>query len=379
MPTGCVALLLSLGMGPVLEAKAPVEAVRMDDGIPVVASLADVLATAPPTEVPERRTMIRHRVRPRERVTQIAVRYGVAREDLVRWNKRLDPGATYPKGHRHLRVRARRLPPPRIKVKTVIGEDDNWMDIAVRFHVDLKDLHAYNWNTRRLVPGKMLTLWADPGWPQTIHPGEGPPIPDHFDIPQGALSVGRPDRGRLADGVLLPLSELYTRKVPTSGLWGSTHAIEQIHRAFSIFRHDTGFDGEVVIGAISRHRGGRFSPHVSHQSGRDIDIRLPVWPGVPIHGAPHPDEIDWYATWGLIKAFVQTDEVFTIFLDVSRHRHLYEAARAMGETPETLEPVIKWPRWSGSSRPVVRHSPGHDTHIHVRIKCGPLEPRCRNR
>ncbi|MCH9681871.1 MAG: penicillin-insensitive murein endopeptidase [Deltaproteobacteria bacterium] len=372
-------MLLSLGIGPVLEHASQPEVPVVDDGIPIVASLAEVLEAAPPTEFPERPIMIKHRVLPRERINQIAVRYGVTRENLLRWNKRLDPNNPYPKGHRRLRVRARRIPAPRHKVRTKILPEDNWLDIAVRFRVELKDLHAYNWRTRTLVPGELLTLWVDPGWPQTIHPGEGPAIPEHFDIEPGALSVGRPNRGRLTNGIQLPLSDLYTRKTPTTGLWGSSHTIEQIHRAFAIFRHDTGFTGDVVIGAISRRRGGRFSPHVSHQSGRDVDIRLPLWPGVSTLGSPHADEIDWLATWGLVKAFVETDQVQTIFLDISRHRNLYEAARTMGETPETLEPIIKWPRWSGSSRPVVRHSPGHDTHIHVRIKCGDDEPRCRTR
>ncbi|MCB9714755.1 MAG: penicillin-insensitive murein endopeptidase [Myxococcales bacterium] len=392
MPTGCVALLLTLGIGPVLGEAAgtdPMEFVaepdldeleaEADEGLPLVSSLAEVLAAAPAVEIPARPTLVRHRIRPRERLTHIAIRYGVRREDLLRWNPSLADDEEFPSGRRTLKVKARRLPPPRVKVRYVVQADEDWMDVAVKFHVPHRDLHAYNWNLRTLQPGQEITLWIDPGWPQTLHPGEGPPVPERFDVPMGALSVGRPNRGRLQDGVLLPLSDLYTRKEPTSGLWGSSHAILQIHRAFAIFRHDTGYEGEVVIGALSRRRGGRFSPHVSHQSGRDIDIRLPLWPGADPDGSPSIDEIDWYAAWGLVRAFIDTGEVDTIFLDVSRHRFLYEAARGMGETPESLEAVIKWPRWSGDSRPVVRHSKGHDTHIHVRIKCGPDEPRCRKR
>jgi murein endopeptidase len=26
----------------------------------------------------------------------------------------------------------------------------------------------------------------------------------------------------------------------------------------------------------------------------------------------------------------------------------------------------------------VRHSDGHDTHMHVRIRCGPDEPKCKS-
>ncbi|MCA9705450.1 MAG: penicillin-insensitive murein endopeptidase [Myxococcales bacterium] len=382
MPTGCVALLVTLGIGPVLEPALdePEQVVDLvpDDSIPTVTSLDEVLAAAPPTVIPERPARIRHRVLPRERVSQIAIRYGVEREDLLRWNKRLDPQAVYPE-QRSLEVRARRLPPPRMKVRYVVQEGEGWMDVSAKFRIAHRDLHAYNWRVSELTPGKAITLWVDPGWPQTIHPDQGPPVPEHFEVTPGGRSVGRPNRGRLQDGVMLPESDLYTRKPQTSGLYGSSHTIEQIQRAFAIFRHDSGFAGEVVIGAISRRRGGRFVPHLSHQSGRDIDIRLPLWPGVEATGSPLVDEIDWLAAWELVEAFIETGEVAAIFLDVHRHRHLYEAARAMGETPESLEEVIPWPRFVPDTRPVIRHSPGHDTHIHVRIKCGPDEPRCKRR
>jgi len=374
---------LTLGIGPVLETipakDAVTAAVASEDSIPLVTSLDEVLSVAPPTVIPPRPTKLRHRPGPRQGLTQIAVRYGVTREDLLRWNPKVDPQASFPKRRRRLEVRARRLPPPRQQIRYVVQEGENWIDISAKFRIGHRDLHAYNWRVHTIEPGQELKMWIDPGWPQTIHPGAGPELPESFELPQGGLSKGRPNRGRLEEGVLLPLSELYSRKARTSGLWGSSHTILQIHRAFANFRHDTGFEGDVIIGAISRRRGGRFVPHISHQSGRDIDIRLPLWPGLSGVGSHLADEIDWYATWGLVKAFIETGEVATIFLDVSRHRHLYEAARAMGETAETLEPVIKWPRWSGKSRPVVRHSSGHDTHIHVRIKCGSAEPRCKTR
>jgi hypothetical protein len=398
MPTGCVALLVSLGIGPVLDdaATAAAAAASLDVGAPpdedaepelaaahetpLVRSFDEAIADAPPVTIPRRPTWIHHRVLPRERITQIAVRYGVTPEDLWRWNERLEPEASYPRGVRHLRVRALRLPPPRRKVHYEVQAGDTWMDVAAKFRVETRDLHAYNWTTRELRPGLQLALWVDPGWPRTLRPGEGPPAPARVEVPAGGRSVGRPHRGRLEGGVLLPASDLYTRKSPTGGLYGSSHTIEQIQRAFASFRHDSGYEGAVIIGALSRRHGGRFSPHVSHQSGRDIDIRLPVWPTVPATVvSPHPDEIDWYATWALVEAFIATGEVAAIFLDVSRHRYLYEAARAMGETPESLAPVIGWPSWSSKTPPVVHHASGHDVHIHVRIQCGPDEPRCKRR
>jgi hypothetical protein len=314
MPTGCVALLVSLGIGPVLEGEvgmgpidrgvettlvlaceeppllgAPLDEALLEDPppedaapipedapppaddvpppeddplldeppsegepeAPLVSTLEEAIAGAPPVTIPLRPTWTRHRVRPRERVTQIAVRYGVTPEDLWRWNDRLNPQATYPRGVRHLRVRARRLPPPRQKVRYRVQEGERWTDISAKFRIETRDLHAYNWTTRELRPGLELELWVDPGWPWALRPGQGPPIPERFDVPQGSRSVGRPHRGRLENGVLLPESDLYTRKVPSSGLYGSTHTIEQLTRAFASFRHHSGYEGRVIIGSMN--------------------------------------------------------------------------------------------------------------------------------
>ena len=53
-----------------------------------------------------------HVVRPRERVGQIAVRYGVSRDDLASWNGLRSPRARVRAGTR-LKVLTDRVPPPR--------------------------------------------------------------------------------------------------------------------------------------------------------------------------------------------------------------------------------------------------------------------------
>ena len=390
MPSSSAALLFMLGLAPLLQeaeqlhaardAEHPYAALAIDtSGVPVVETLDEVLALAPQTIVPQHATWIRHRVRARERITQIAARYGVTPEDVIEWNH-LAANRIYPKGYWRIRVRAKRLPPPRLEVRYVVGEHDEWSDIAAEFRVEQPDLRAWNWQRRSLWPGRSLTLWVDPGAPQTIHPDSGPLAALAFEAPPGATSKGYPDRGRLVDGVMLPDSELYSKRVPDHGLYGSTNTLALLHAAFATFRHDTGFEGEVVIGAISRRRGGRFHPHLSHQSGRDVDIRLPRLPGTPPDtGEPNEDEVDWRATWGLVRALADSGEVGRIFLEVGLHRRLYEAARQMGESREEIRQILQWPAWNAKGDPVVRHSEGHDGHIHVRFRCGPDEPKCRSR
>ena len=340
---------------------------------------ASAIADLPETVTPPRRVWVRHRLRPRERLSQIAARYASTVDDIVNDNRldpNLDPNRLASRKHKRIRVLARRIPPPRREVITKAKAGETWGDIARRMRVEERDLRSWNWQRRKLDEGREVTVWVDPMAKGFLRPGEGPEPPTSFEVAAGARSRGRPQSGRLDAGILLPKSDLYSRRPGNAGLYGSSHTIEQIQRAFAAFRHDSGYEGEVVIGAISRKHGGHFHPHISHQSGRDIDIRLPLLPDLPTNDHPNADEIDWYATWALIRSFIDTGEVTAIFLDVSLHRRLYEAARIMGETPEALEELITWPSWKGKN-PIVKHSKGHDTHIHVRIACGPDEPRCR--
>ncbi|MEZ4430437.1 MAG: penicillin-insensitive murein endopeptidase [Nannocystaceae bacterium] len=188
-----------------------------------------------------------------------------------------------------------------------------------------------------------------------------------MSVPPGAQSVGRPNAGALVSGVQLPENPaLYTRRLPALA-WGSTFAITRLQEGVARFRRDSGFRGELAIGGISKQHGGPFSPHKSHQSGRDVDITLPRRAGAH----------DWDATWSLVEAFIETGAVERIFLDHGRQRGLYEAARRAGVPTRTLERVIQYPRGRGSPA-IVQHVRGHAEHIHVRFRCGPTEARCES-
>lgn len=343
---------------------------------PTVRTWDEVAALAGPVEQAERARWVRHRIRHRERVSQIAARYGVRRDKLVEWNK-LDPQEDYPpRGRRSVKVRTRRLVPPRMKVAYVPEEEETWGDVAAALRVEIPDLHAWNWQHRRLKPGRPVMAWVDPALSWSLRPGGGPQVPDSFDVPGGGLSVGRPQRGRLMSAVQLPDSPLYTRGVKRV-LWGSSYTIEQLQVAFAHFRHDTGFEHQIVVGSISKRNGRHLPPHKSHQSGRDVDIRLPLLPHVPDTKNPNEDEIDWYATWALIKALGATDAVKVVFLEADLHRRVYEAARTMGESRDTLADYLIFPQWRPKADPLVRHSRGHDEHIHVRFRCADDEPKCK--
>jgi LysM repeat protein len=355
----------------------------LDDGrddVPPRPAVIDLSGAAAPTSASDpsdRRTWITHQITPHERLSQIAARYAVKRDEVVEWNKlssrrvALKPGKT-------LRIYARRAPPPRQKLSYTAQPGDTWSSIAVDHRVEHRDLLAMNRGKRSPQPGDQLTIWIDPGSPRTVNVAPGPPPPPAPEGIDGARSVGAPNRGRIKDAVQLPDSPLYTRGFDR-WLWGSSHTIRALHAAIADFRHQSGFDGEIVIGSMSLRRGGRFAPHRSHQSGRDVDIRLPLLPALPLTAFPNADEIDWPAAWELVRALVRTGEIEVIFLEGPLQRRLYQAALWEGATPEQLREIIAWPNRKGHEGALVRHSRGHDGHIHVRFRCGPDEPRCRPR
>jgi murein endopeptidase len=127
---------------------------------------------------------------------------------------------------------------------------------------------------------------------------------------------------------------------------------------------------------MSRQRGGEVGGHLSHQTGRDLDIRLPLRAEIPQGLSPTPRRVAWDVTWELVQAFASGPSVQVIFLDYGSQRRLYKAAKAAGASEQTLDAMLQYPRGSKASLGLIRHSPGHEGHIHVRFGCGPAEVEC---
>lgn len=335
---------------------------------------ADV--AAPPASIelaqPKR---IRHRVTPGEQWVDVADRFGVSVDELLEWNgmerplRRLRPG-------KRLKVRALRNPPARERRTHVVSDGETWRDIAIQHRIDSRKLRGYNWKRKRLREGDELSFWIDPGLPKTIGQAQAEPLSEAPPIAMGAKSIGRPQVGRIKRSTRLPESSLYTRARPAWS-WGSTHSLSLLTQAVFTFRTRTGYQGDVVIGSISQKGGRSFPPHTSHQSGRDVDIRLPLRPGVGAKQNPHPNEVDWPAAWALIETLLDTQQVQLILIEEPLQRRLYEAARWAGVSHERLSRLIRWADDGKWSHAIVRHASGHDGHIHVRFRCGADEPRCK--
>lgn len=328
---------------------------------------------------------IEHQVIPGERLAPIARHYGVTSDNLVRWNK-LDEERPLIRVGQKLRVYTAMEPLVRERHVHVVKRGESWSRIASRYGVDARTMRRL-WNpklSKDLRAGQKLVVWVEPEpepeeeGPSEVDTAEVPsPRPDLpiVPVPLSALSIGRPDRGRISRAIQLPVNDaLYTIRKPEAS-FGSSHTVMQLQRGIASFRAATGFDREIVVADMSRKNGGRFRPHRSHRSGRDVDIRLPLAKGIAKGTIPmNRSDVDWDAAWALMKALIDTGEVHYIFLSRNRQSALLGAAQRAGESEEALTQLIQYPHRSRTA--VVRHSRGHIKHFHVRFKCASYETAC---
>jgi penicillin-insensitive murein endopeptidase len=122
----------------------------------------------------------------------------------------------------------------------------------------------------------------------------------------------------------------------------------------------------IVVQDISRRGGGELQPHISHQEGRDVDVRLPHRRGARQWGKATPRNIDAERTWFLISALYRTGDLEYIFLDdklekvVRRHVLRTYREAPVSQLREIREVFLV----------IVRHEPGHEYHFHVRFRRG---------
>lgn len=314
-----------------------------------------------------------HEVVPLETVERIAHRYGVRPDSVRSWNglgpqdEELEPGT-------RLQIRAERISPPRMKLDYEVRPGDSWLSIGIDYGVDSVDLRTLSWGPDgpTLRVGQVLEIWIDPVVFQWIAV-EGEASDDPAWVRPGAVGIGPPQDGRLVNGVAIP--ELAYWELNTAASYGTTHAVTHLIRGVMRFRARTRYERPLQIYAMSRRHGGPLPGHLSHQTGRDLDITLPLRPSAPSWAQVQPSTVDWRALWHLVTALAETGEVTAIFLDYALQERLARAAKALGATGEELDALLQWPHGSQAGS-LVRHAHGHEAHIHVRFACGPLEPEC---
>lgn len=240
----------------------------------------------------------------------------------------------------------------------VVRKGDSAGKIAQREAVTLRDLLKWNQLTERskLKAGQHLIVWR---------PGPKPK----------SASVGRPTAGTLTHGEKLEPGPGYRLRFPKH-----TFAVEGVVKSLRVCAKKVKdqFPGtaDLLIGELSRAGGGHFSPHQSHQSGRDADVGYYLADNTQnqtLHRLA-PTEIDFNKTWALLRCYLTTDEVSRVYMDKAIQAAFAEWLRqkkAMNEGDlERLFGVL------GGDSALIVHAKKHDTHFHVRFSCDKDQPDC---
>ncbi|MBK7827202.1 penicillin-insensitive murein endopeptidase [Nannocystis sp.] len=322
---------------------------------------------------------IEHEVVPGETLEKIAALYTVRPEWLVRWNPGLALDRPLQQGTL-LRVETDRPGERRVRRCVTLTRPDSWESLARRLGIDAATLRAYNPRARDVLRGRRGRHLLRPRVQRTdpIRSASGA----RGQRPRYLPWQADPGRPRRPGARRVPLSPYYDLRCPAHA-YASSHTIDKLLAALTDLRGR--YDGQLIIGDLSREAGGAYGHHASHQTGRDVDIWLPVLGGCyratpdcehcrTPWCRPQTDEIDWAATWDLITALRATGAVQNIFLDRSLHPELRAAAEAAGlSAPDAAATIRSEP---GAVAPV-SHSNNHTQHIHVRFRCGPDEPGCQ--
>jgi LysM repeat protein len=292
-----------------------------------------------------------------EHLGLIAGRYGVRRADLVALNPQLENPDLIRPGDR---IRVCPLIPPRERRRIAyeVQPGDNLHKIAEAHGLTVREVELMQRGKLRdpntIHPGQKLVLWQD----GEILPAFRPP------------PVRKPGGGRLKNAVRLPKSRHYRVKRPHLS-YGTAKTIRLIQTVMSSYRrrHRTG--PKINVGDISKRTGGRLPPHLSHRTGRDVDLGY-VLQGKDANkvrfAGVRRGNIDLPRTWALVSSFLDTHEVVYIFMDYNVQKWLYDHAKEHGVSQEYLDEVFQYPRGRGRSHGIIRHWKSHRNHFHVRFK-----------
>lgn len=298
---------------------------------------------------------LRYTVRPGDTLSDIAVRFEVEVEDLVRWNGNLNPD----------RIRdgqVLRILNGQRRVEHEVEAGDALARLATRYEVEVAEI--LNWN-----PGLR---------PDRIRVGHTLIVYTH--VPESrSQSVGTPQRGHLEDGEQLPQTPAIYVRTPARA-WGTSEAVQWIVDAYEAVREADDSTPRVEVHDLSRERGGPLHGHRSHRSGRDADIayyQRDCRRGLCSFRRIDVGHLDAARQWQLFERWLREDRVEAIFVDHALQRALYEEARRSGATPGELSRWFQYPRPPDDRYGVIRHHPRHDDHFHVRFICHETDPECR--
>lgn len=188
------------------------------------------------------------------------------------------------------------------------------------------------------------------------------PAPASLDS-LGSLSIGLPNNGRLLNGVRPEDGKLFELVAPDFS-WGTEEAVAFLKIAAEKVGNEYKDTPPLHLGHMSRESGGYLSPHLSHQSGRDVDLGYYYTNKRAWYRRATWENLDVPRTWTFVRALITETDVEMIIMDRGLQKLLLAHATKQGESKAWLDRVFKG---SGDRPAILKHLRGHDTHMHVRF------------
>jgi len=213
---------------------------------------------------------------------------------------------------------------------------------------------------------------------EVAEPASGAPLPHPLDgwsderveravtsdlASLGPMSVGTPNAGGLVNGVQAVASPLYSLVSPGSA-WGTQETIDYLNVAVQAVHDQFPDTPALALGDIGARRGGPLRPHISHQAGRDLDISFYYRDGTRWYARGTRDNLDFPRLWAFVRALIEKTDIDLILLDHGLQEPLKEYALTIGEDPAWVSQIFQG---KGALRAIIRHAPGHATHLHLRF------------
>ena len=250
--------------------------------------------------------------------------------------------------------------PKRTQQTYVVGRGDTLPRIAQALGVTVAELRRWNGlKVERVSAGRRLKYFGAAAHPE---------------------SIGRPSSGSLRGGARLSFDGPgWTMSRDRTRVFGTPETVRYVTGCMKAYRKAYKKGPAVNIGDLSGHDGGPAEPHVSHQSGRDVDIgfltRPPQSPGRFDREATGESSLDVDKQWFLVKWFLDYTPVGAIFMDWgvvgALKAHVEKVYKKNGKLRRTY-----LARFPSSVSGTLKADSDHRTHMHVRFKCPRGNRRC---
>jgi penicillin-insensitive murein endopeptidase len=152
--------------------------------------------------------------------------------------------------------------------------------------------------------------------------------------------------------------------------YGSGLLVATIKKASLRFQEMYGNKDLIRVNALSKKGGGALGGHSSHQNGLDADIVYmgeSKWGTVLDKRGEVKKDFDIEKNYQFFKILVATGYVNRIFVDQKIKKSMCGWVKSQGLMDEAKDVLT-----------ALRAYSGHDDHFHLRLKCSPYYPLCRD-